>query len=360
MNNLEQAEKVNKEPLRANIETRPFKEMTGLEESFFPKELLPEEIWELLGKENGVWLVTTPARWKGFGEDEERLREKYQDNGENGKGYGELAWLEIEEGFGGFFNLKKVGQMIEGLRVVHEAYQDLAEGLPVDEKAYYHNLGSWKEANGHVAQVVINTARELIGALKIKELTTEMLDLRKVEVVLKAMMIHDVDWDLVDSKVYVMARMRELSMGKVSSKEVMAVMLMVDYESDETSQDFKTRYSGNLANSGWGEKTVEIVREIVARADLLQAGDVNYDANRFSLATDFALSQPWFFNKKAGGLVNEVEASEPFYKFAKNIVFSGSKNAWRYWEAFYGEGDNLALRGWEQFEALVDSYKDRL
>lgn len=320
-------------------------------ETFFPRSLLPAEL--KLGEEDGWWLVTEPAKWGGLPGDEGRLRGKYVDQEAK---YGKLAWREIQERLVSIYGQEQaadVRQALADVKAVHDDLLNKVEQLPPERQSYYHNISRWEEASGHADQVMINAARELIGALELNELDKAEFTTREIARVLMAMAVHDADWSLADSK----AEMRENSdelfnLPKDSLEEVLAVVAMVDYDTDTSSQTMKGIAFKLLANN-FGESAAELVRSIVTRSDLMQVGDRNYPNLEAQLSSDFFLRKPDYVNIWKADPEKELEAKTPFYQFARRYVFS-SDDPWKYLDRFFGQGkQNLAESAWQKFEDRV-------
>lgn len=324
---------------------------------FFPTELLPEGLKLPDPEAKGLWLGIEQARWKGLPGDEERLRERYQDRK---SGYGELAWREVGERLGAIYerrDRRRVVQMLREVRRVHDHFYEKASALPHERQTYYHNISRWEVGTGHADQAAIQAARELIGAMEVGELDKDKFSLDRFGLVLQAMVVHDADWSLVDKKREIRESGTELfGIDPQDLEEVLAVVTMVDYDSDAASKSMRTMARELLvAEKGWGEEVTSLMHAIVRRSDLLQVADRHYPGNLHSLVTDFYLRRPDYANHwDVDDPVKAVEARVPFYRFAREKVLSQGQRSFRFSDAFYGgRQHNLVREGWGGFEEQV-------
>lgn len=308
------------------------------------------------GKE-GIELDIRQAEWLGFNGDAERLRDLHGAE----RRYGEAAWMEVEERLSVIFgdgSQEKVSEMLAEVRKVHDGLVAEEEKLSIERKTYYHNVSTWEEASGHADQITLHTARELVGALELGDLDPNIFDLEKMGIVLQAMVVHDTDWSVFSKKDELLVNgsvMFGINVGNLD--EVVALVGMVDYDSDEESK--RKRESGIeylVRDKEWDEGTVQIVRNIVRRSDLMQVGDKNYPStiNRKALVTDFVLRRPDLVEKWEAEPETELEPRMPFYLFARSKVLSQGDQSFKYSDQFFGSREkNLAFKAWKEFERQV-------
>lgn len=308
---------------------------------------LPEELLELSSRirSEGLQLVTEPVKWQGFPGDEERLGNKYP--GET-SGYGALAWREISERLAAYYSTEDLSQVLKEVKSLHRQVLQLEQELPANKKTYYHQVGEWEKANGHVDQTIINIARQIIGALESGDLNGESFDSNKLKIFLMAGAVHDIDWSIGEEST-------GLGIKETETGQIFALKGMVNYGNEGALNDDQRL---SLSSAGWTEEEVGLAKEIFRRADLLQVADISYPKTRHQLMTDFCLRQPGFLKNwklSAEQLSEGVKFSADFYKFARAKVFPNEDEprGWKWFSQFYGDGENLAEAGWKTFEELI-------
>lgn len=327
-------------------------EITNGSTRLFPPAELPAGLFQ----EPGIRLSTAQAVWHGLPGDRKRLAAD-----ENGS-YGSKVWAEITQRLNILYpdSSEAISRMLGRVKTVHDAYLKKSAKLPPHRKTYYHNLSAWEKAEGHADQAAIGTAREIIGALAIGDVKVDAFPLERLGAILQAMMLHDIDWDLADSKQE--ARSHVVSLlgnNQLDADDILHVINLVDYSRNgsQYGDSFKA------LEDSWGKDQAHIVREIVRRNDLLQTADERYADNKAVLATDFALRHPEYLAR--WGTSNPLEGvplTHEFAQFAEKIIFgdtehplfSGCQDPFRYYHEFFGtDQPNPAETGWRNFKQTV-------
>lgn len=280
-----------------------------------------------------------PMKWEGAEGDGERLEKKF--------GIGEcgvLSWREIGLGLKEIFPNEKTEEMIDSVRAIHGIVRDLYLSLDYEKKPFYHNIGSWEEADGHSDWVMILTAREIVGAIKAKKLSIPISD---ISLILKAMILHDVDW------------MRE---GGEEEAEKTIRELLVNNEKDEDINKIidvtrclkygEGRTDSILKDFGWDIDTQKTVFDIVRRNDFLQVVDKNYPSGDLLFA-DMMRFAPEYLESWNWKSPIDAMPDERFYKMAESKVFAEDMEDIGYHKFFSIEEEGLLKKGWERFRKIV-------
>ncbi|MEA3355141.1 MAG: hypothetical protein U9Q63_01500 [Patescibacteria group bacterium] len=362
-------------------------EIKGEKYLYFP-------LWTSNGEEEifrGKWWPTKQVEWSGPDGDKERLKEKHGDELK----YGEMAWKEAEE-----MLIKVYGksdeliEMLNGVEKVHEEVYKIASNLPENKRPAYHNIGSWKEADGHGVQVALGMVRDLCGrekglsleSMKLilegleleKELLSDYrednnkLSLKQMEIVIKSAFAHDEDWlDIVmpenlkknyeDGSDWEKKRIR---LGLIYEKEepedldrITDLVCLMSY-GEENKESVKKGFL-NLVKK-WGVGQAGLYYSTFRKMDLAQVLDGVYlNDGEVGLGFDFTAIHPDYFvpwpdiSKLEGDLrIVKIEPSARFLRFAlKKMTEEGFLE-------FYGPDKDLlkeALKNLEEYVEKIDS-----